>query len=280
MAARLALILLAAWALLGGCAQAQQYQRLRVLSFALTSDTAAPQLEQPFHVTLTIRVAQRVADIDNVFLPSFDGAEDLGDLRAVAQGPHGTTYRETLTLVAHTRGILTISPAYLDAVDARDGKAKRFVSNSLRLPVGGGPVTAVWDDLRTAAFVAIDLVLLAALVFVLAAIFWRRRRPAAAPPAYRPPDPAPPPRVPEDGLATALDRLRRRRDRGAVFGVRAALWRTVGAREGETLGDALARPKAAQAEIRRMLLVVERAAFIEDARLHEAIEEVLCSRQS
>jgi len=267
--------------LLAGFAQAQQYQRLHVRSFTLSSDTAHPQLEQPFHVTLTIRVAEKVADISNVFLPSFTGAEELGDLRQTSQDRNGTTYRETLTLVAHTRGILTVSQAYLDAIDARDGKPKRFLSNSLELPVGGGPVlTGVWQALRTVLIVVIELVLVAAGIFVVVVIFWRRRAAIIVqPPVVPPPVPGRVLAAPKDEVEDAWQHLRAHRDRAAVLALRAALWHRIGADMGETLGDALRRPAAAQTQTRRLLLAVERAAFIEQARLDEAIEEVLCSQR-
>jgi len=280
MAARFGLALLALCALLCAAAAAQQYQRLHVRSFTLTTDNASPQLEQPFHVTLTIHVTERLATLENVFLPAFDGAEELGDVRQVAQSSAGTTYRETLTLVAHTRGMLAITPAYLDAVDARDGKAKRFISNPLRIPVGGGPISAVWGVLRTIAFVAIDLLLLAALVFVVAVMFWRRRRAVTVEPAVYTPQPPPvEPPPPSDDVGDAFAQLRQRRDRGSVIRLRTALWHAAGANAGETLSDVLRRPAAADDRMRRLLMTVERAAFIEHARLHEAIEEVLCSPQ-
>jgi hypothetical protein len=277
MAARLGLIF-ALCALLAGAAQAQQYQRLHVRSFTLTSDAANPQLEQPFHVTLTIRVAEKVARLQNVFLPTFYGAEELGDVSQTAQSAAGTTYRETLTLVAHERGPLAISSAYLDAIDARDGKAKRFISNSLRLTVGAGPVSTFWDALRTAGAVAIDLLLVAAVIFVVAAIFWRRRS-AAAPqvPEPAPFTPAPPPEPPVNEIDDAFDRLRRSRDRASVLQLRSALWHAAGGSMGETLSDVLRRPAASDERLRRLLMIVERAAFIEAGRLDEAIEEVLCN---
>lgn len=283
MAARLGLAFVTALLLLAGTAQAQQYQRLHVRSFTLSTDSAQPQLEQPFHVSVTIRVAENVPHIDNVYLPTFFGAEELGDEQQNTHGPAGTTYRETLTLVAHTRGMLSISSAYLDAVDARDGKPKRFISNSLRIPVGGGPISAVWDTLRTILYVVIDLVVIAAAIFVVAVIFWRRRgRPVAAPP---PPPPAPQTAAaerrnnPAAELAAAFTQLRERRDRGAVLILRSELWRAAGASMGETLSDVLRRPAAGDERLRRLLMIVERAAFIEQARLNQAIDDVLSERE-
>lgn len=280
MAARLGVALAAFWLLLCAGALAQQYQRLHVRSFTLSSDTASPQLEQPFHVTLTIRVAENVSQLSNVFLPTFFGAEELGDVQQIVHGSGGTTYRETLTLVAHTRGTLTVTSAYLDAIDARDGKPKRFISNSLRLPVGGGPISSVWGILRMLVLVAIYIVLIAAALFVLWAIFRRRSVPAAPPaPPVAPQPPPPPPQPPRDEIGDALRALRERRDRASVIQLRAALWHAAGASSGETLSDVLARPVARGENLRRLLMTVERATFIEQARLDDAIEEVLCNPQ-
>lgn len=278
MASRLG-VALAAFLLLAGTAQAQQYQRLHVRSFTLSSDTARPQLEQPFHVTLTIRVSENLAQLENVFLPTFFGAEELGDEQQITHGPGGTTYRETLTLVGHARGMLSVSPAYLDAIDARDGKAKRFVSNALQLPIGGGPIGMLRRTLRTAALAVIEVVLVAAAVFVLIALFRRRPRRPAEPAAAAPEVPPVVVDPPKNELAGALERLRARRDRSAVMSVRAALWHLAGATSGETLSDVLRRPAATDVHLRRLLLIVERAAFIEHARLNGAIDEVLSERE-
>lgn len=283
MAARLGLALVLALLLLPGVSSAQQYQRLHVRSFTLRSDTSNPQLEQPFHVSVTIRVAERVARLENVYLPTFFGAEELGDEQQISSGHDGTTYRETLTLVAHARGMLTISSAYLDAIDARDGKPKRFISNSLRIPVGGGPVNAVWDTLRAVAFVVMDVLIVGAAVFVVAVIFWRRRaRPSPVPPPAPPPPPLPEIQElpdPARELASAFALLRQRRDRAAVLVLRNALWHAAGASSGETLSDVLRRPPATDEHLRRLLMIVERAAFIEQARLEGAIDDVLSERE-
>jgi hypothetical protein len=281
MAARLGVALVLTL-LCASVAQAQQYQRLHVRSFTLSSDIARPNLEQPFHVTLAIHVSENVPHLENVFLPTFFGAEELGDEQQTTRGSRGTTYRETLTLVAHERGDLSISPAYLDAIDARDGKPKRFISNGLTLAVGGGAVSAVWSTLRAIVIVLIDVLLIAAALFVLAVLFWRRRRTAVV---VQPPAPLavePPPvaaQQPRHEVAEALAQLRERRDRASVLNLRAALWHEAGASTGETLSDVLRRPRAGDANLRRLLMVVERAAFIEQERLSAAIDEVLSERE-
>ena len=262
-------------------AQAQQYQRLHVRSLTLTSDSAHPQIEQPFHVTLTIRVAEKQFNDDNVYLPSFDGAEELGDLRDVSHDAKGTTYRETLTLVAHAQGTLTVSNAYLDAIDARDGKPKRFISNSLTLPVGGGAIAGTWRVLWTVLLVGIEVLLVAAAVFVLAVLFWRRRKTEPLNDVmvrYRTtPSLVEGPHEASDELEQAWQRLGTERDRASVLHLRGVLWARAGADPGATLNDVLRRSATGDGDLRRLLTLVERAAFVEEARLDRAIEEVLCS---
>ncbi len=281
MASRFSIALfILVFAVLGVAAQAQQLARLHVLSFTLTTDTPRPKVEVPFNVTLTIRVRENVGGtLDNVILPSFTGAEELGDERVFSSGPAGTVYRETLRLVAHARGPLTIGSAYFDAIDARDGKPKRFISNDLHLQVEGGPALDVWEPLRVAGRALIELLLLAAAIFVVVAMF--RRRPAPRAEAQLPaPVPAPkPPASPEDVLQQRIEELRIRRDRQGVLAVRAALWNTLGSNGGETLADVLRRPMAHDPRIKSFLLRVERATFIEDARLSEAVDDVLAERE-
>ncbi|MGA7094228.1 MAG: hypothetical protein WBX23_09360, partial [Candidatus Cybelea sp.] len=119
-------------------AGAQSLQRLTVESFVLSSDTAAPKIDTPFHLTVTLRVRERVARIDNLDLPILAQLELLGDERETASGPRGTLYRESITVVAHDGGALTIAPATFQAIDARDGKPKQWFTNELRLRVMGG----------------------------------------------------------------------------------------------------------------------------------------------
>ncbi|HEY9180173.1 MAG TPA: hypothetical protein VIO32_05605 [Candidatus Baltobacteraceae bacterium] len=277
MAARLGVTGAVFWLLLMGIVHAQQYQHLHVLGFTLSSDDAHPRIETPFHVSLTIRVAEKQFNGDNVFLPSFEGAEELGDLRQVLHDARGTTYRETLTLVAHARGSLHVSEAYLDAIDARDGKPKRFLSNSLTLPVGGGPVTRAWNLFRTLLLVVIAFVLFAAAVAAIALVQASRRK---LPPirAAEPPAAVVAGRQ-RDEVEEAFTQLRHARNRRAVLALRSALWLRAGADPGATLNDVLVRTSAHRLALRHVLVAVERAAFVEDARLNDAIEEILCSPQ-
>ena len=253
-------------------------QQLHVKSFTLTSDTAHPKLNEPFSVTVTINVAENVATLENVYLPTFIGPEELGDERQYAHGPSGTIYRETMTLEAHAAGPLEITSAYLDAVDARDGKPKRFISNSLHLRVGGAPLDLLAPVRALLKFV-LELVLLAAAVFVLFSVFRRRGMAAPVQPVAHP-QPAPAPIVsPGMRLDAALKDLERLRTRSALLRVRDALWQLAGAGTGETLNDVLVRPQAKDPALQRMLVLVERAAFVEDAQFDGAVADVLAYRE-
>lgn len=259
---------------------AQQLAHLHVQSMTLSSDASRPEVGVPFDLILTIRVRENVASLQNVVLPSFSGPEELGDERVVSHGAAGTVYRETLRLVAHSRGDLAIGPAYLDAIDARDGKAKRFLSNSLTLRVDGGALLSPWSGIRAAAKAIGELLLIVATLAALALLFRRRPRTMPAQPHANiaPASPAPP--VPlELRLNAALERLSAHPTREALRAVRALLWEYAGAPAGGTLADALTASKAAPAHVRAMLAAVERATFVEDWQFGDAVERVLQLRE-
>ncbi|MGH8163681.1 MAG: hypothetical protein ACREP1_05025, partial [Rhodanobacteraceae bacterium] len=146
-------------------ASALQLQRLHVTTFTLTADVSRAQLERPFHLTVAIHVSEDVAQLQNVELPDFFGAEELGDEHHTIAGPGGTDYREVLTLVAHQSGTLHFTPATLAAIDARDGMPKRFLSNALTLAVGGG-VAGLQNTASRAGAVILRLILLGIVIAV------------------------------------------------------------------------------------------------------------------
>lgn len=240
-------------------------------SFTLTCDTPRPRAGVPFNVTLSIRVDENVAELPDVYLPSFFGPQELGDERQIQHGKAGTLYRETLRLVTYANGPVHIGSAYLDAIDARDGKPKRFISNMLDLRAGPSPAIGAARTFFEAAA--------AVLAALLAALFaWRlRRKPRMDAPA---PAQLPQPKPVVNGVAQAMMQLRERRDRRAVLELRAALWAAAGARDGETLQDVLARLRTVDAGVRRMLMLVEEAAFTEEARLEAAVARVLQMEES
>lgn len=277
-----ALALFAAFLASATSAPAQGLARLTVQSFTLASDTNAPRMDLPFHLIVTLRVRERLSQIANLNLPILAQLELLGDERETVSGPRGTQYRETITVVAHQAGAIAIAPATLQAIDARDGKPKQWYTNGLTLHVAGAAPHVLRNALQVLRGVAralfwVLLWLLGIGVIMLFAvlIFRRRQRPAVA--TYVPPPAPPPPPIvarsrrqqAEDALAV----LRTERSRPAAVAVRAAIWRMVGASDGETLGDVLRRPDSHEEMMPQLLVALERSAFTYDDDLLPAIED-------
>lgn len=243
----------------------------------MSADAAHPMAEQPFHLVIDVRVAQRVSSLYGVVLPMFGPLEILGDEKQLLAGPGGTEYRETISVVSHQSGAVAIAPAYLDAVDARDGKAKRFLSNALTLHIGGAAAASLTPLLRTSAEIAAGL----AVVLLMAWGVLRFRRPSYAivPPVEEAPPTAPPPVEPpandEHPYANALADLRADPSRACARRVRERIWRHVGASQFDTLADVLRRPAAHDAAVRAVLRALERAAFTHDADLRSALDDAI-----
>lgn len=268
-------------------AGAQSLQRLTVQSFVLGVDTTVPRVDVPFHLVLTLRVRQRVGQIENLNLPILAQLELLGDERETTSGPQGTEYRETITVVAHDPGSVTLGSATLQAVDARDGKAKQWFTNGLTLHVGGAGSRALRNAGRAAAadavavlwfllWLVVWLVGIGCIVVVALLLFRGRRRVVPAIPAQPMPAPAPPPRTRRQQIEDAFAVLSAERTRAAAIRVRMAIWRMVGASDGETLGDVLRTIDSHDEETRRLLISLERSAFTYDADLEAAIDDA-CS---
>ncbi|MGB8907911.1 MAG: hypothetical protein WCC84_04130 [Candidatus Cybelea sp.] len=263
-------------------AGAQSLQRLAVESFVLSSDTASPRVGTPFHLTVTLRVRERVARIDNLNLPILAQLELLGDERETASGPRGTLYRESITVVAHEGGALAIAPATLQAIDARDGKPKQWFTNELRLrvigapgqPLGGGPgalLAATLAALRLFLWVSVLVLGLGCAAAVVVLLF--RRRPVARPVPVPPPAPVQRTRSRREEAEAALVALRAQQSRSTAVAVRAAIWRMAGASDGETLNDVLRRADPHDTTMRDLLTALERSAFTYDGDLHAAIDD-------
>lgn len=261
-------------------ARAQALQRLTVLSFALASDVGRPQVDVPFHLVVSLRVRERVGEIDNLELPMLAALELLGDERTLQSGPKGTAYTETIAVVAHRSGDITIAPAILQAVDAHDRRPKQYYSNGLTLHVAAAPGQALAGGAQAASsalwfFVQLTIWILGGLCVMALVVLLFRRRPA--PLAVVPPAPLEtiqtlPVRSSRDELRDALTVLRAERSRDVAVRVRALVWRMAGAGEGETLTDVLHRPASAPPATRELLRSLERAAFTYDADLPAAID--------
>jgi len=252
---------------------AQALQRLTVLSFDLGADTTTPHIDVPFHLMLTLRVRERVSQIANLDLPGLSQLELLGDERETTTTAQGTQYRETVTVVARDGGTVTISPATLQAIDAHDGKPKQWFSNGLTLHIAGAASRAMGNAARNVGAALLWLAGIACLVAVVALLARRRRR-APPPPVVAPPSTPPVVfRTPAQRAQDALAVLRAERSRSAAIAVRAAMWRMVGASDGETLADVLRRTDAHDRITRELLVALERSAFTYEQDLHGAIED-------
>jgi hypothetical protein len=284
LAARIALAV-AALTAIPSALQAQNLQRLTVESFVLSADTVAPQIDVPFHLIVTLRVSERVSEIDNLELPMLAQLELLGDERHTVVGPRGTQYREIITVAAHQYGPMAIAPATLQALDARDARAKQWFTNSLDLDVGASRVRIISSFtavLVRALSIVAGVIALAILVgAVLLAVRLGRPRPRVVTPVVAQ-QPAPGPvlggvELRRQRVQDALLVLRAERSRAAAVRVRGAFWRLIGASEGETLGDVLRRPASGEPGIRDVLIALERSAFTYDEDLPAAIDDTCAS---
>ena len=256
---------------------AQSLQRLTVTQLTLSADTTTPRIEVPFHLIVTAHVRERISELDNLDLPILAELELLGDEHVLVTQNGGTTYRETITVVAHHSGAITIAPVTLDATDARSSKNFRYSSNSLTLHVQG-PAAAIaaasdaWQGLRSLLAALLRLVLIIAGfagIVVLAAALIRRRRPAAPVVTLAPPVPVE--RDPRAQLREALAALQQDSTRAGAIRARHIARRMVGATDAETLADVLRRPRASDPQLRDLLRALERAGFTHDADLTAAV---------
>jgi hypothetical protein len=267
-----------------GTGRGQTLQRLTVQAFVLSADTMQPQVDVPFHVVVTLHVRERVGQIINLQLPMLAQLELLGDERQTLTDPRGTQYREVVTVVVHDAGRFTIAPATLQAIDARDGKPKQWFTNDLPLSVRAS-ATRVASGVAAGLLVHVARILAALIWFALLvgaallAIFLLRRRAPLAPVRAPVAEPVSYQRAPSESerrrhqIEDALLVLRAERTRSAAVRVRAAVWRIIGAPEGETLGDVLRRPGCGEGPLRDLLVALERSAFTYDEDLAAAVDD-------
>lgn len=262
----------------GGALRAQSLQRLTVESFVLSADTTRPRVDVPFHLIVALHVRERVGEIANLELPMLAQLELQGDEREMTTDSRGTQYRETITVVAHSAGAIVIAPATLQAVDARDGRPKQWFTNDLRLVAGVSPEQVISQGsailLRVASVLGGLLALAIVAGALVLAIRLGRPKPATVIPAASVPvAPAAIERTTRQRVDDAIVVLRAEHSRAAAVRVRSVIWRTIGASDGETLGDVLRRPAANDPPLRDALISLERSAFTYDDDLGGAIDD-------
>jgi len=283
-------LLAAALVFLAQPADAQMLERLHVREFTLSSDLKNPRVGDTFKLIITIKVAEQLAEINNLTLPDLSGFDAVGDERRCTATPAGSECTETVLLTPATPGDRTIGSATLDARDANaKDRPSRFATNTLLLHVepapappafNGFPATItglLWSTLRS-------FLILVALAAGLWFLLWRLTRPRKPKPARAPVplvDPIPPNARPQPfdfdtEFAALVESLRKEPTRTRAFAVRDALRWWLGAREDETTGDLAAR-HANDGALPRVdaLRAVERAAFCEDPRVEHYVQEAL-----
>lgn len=264
-------------------AGAEQLAHLNVTSFTMQSDTPHPQVEVPFHIVFSIHVAQNVGQLQNIVLPAFGPLEIGGDEQHLSGTSGGSDYREIVTVVAHQTGHISIAAAYMDAIDARDGKPKRFLSttpsgkDTIELDVVGGALEPITPDSGPALLRGVMRALsflggLIIIVLLAATVLWLRR-PALPQPKDETREPEPVAvQSPKRSLADVARELRITPTRERAVGARAELWRSIGAPEGATLNDVLAKTPTRDTQLSALLRASERAAFTHDVDLSAAID--------
>ncbi|MDQ2908002.1 MAG: BatD family protein [Candidatus Eremiobacteraeota bacterium] len=260
-------------------AGAQNLRTLHVRDFAMSVDRAVVPVGEVFHLTIRARVAEPVGSLDEIALPNLAAFEELGDERRCATASAATECSETLTLEALTAGDVTIAPASLDAVDGRNGRPSRFITNTVALRIVGTRLgTALQASfgraIRLTARIAILVALLAAATLAFA---WIRLRSERKRPSVAPPLPSAPNAPHEDfgvRLRELVQALTREPTRARAVALRAALRENAGAREDETLAD-LRQRGALDGTSGAALAAVERASFCEDDKVADAAREAL-----
>jgi hypothetical protein len=251
-------------------ASAQTLARLHVRAFTMSVEPATLRVGETLTLRITARLDENVLQLDNVTLPDLAGFESLGDERRCGTSGHGSVCVETMTLTPTEPGDRTIAPATLEATDGRTGKPSRFATNSVVVHVTPLPQTGGF-----ALWLLESLGILAVVAIAGYALLWgfRRREPPqdeALQPERKPA------MVPLDRLAQLLASLRDEPSRARALAVREELRRRADAREGETLGDLLARGAAGKdGALAEALRAVEPAVFVDEPYVAEEVRRAL-----
>jgi hypothetical protein len=267
-----------------GTANAQQTPVFHVRYFAMRADRAQVRVGDSFHLTIELRVDETTTHCDAINPPDFYGFDSLGAEQHISTRPAGTTCIEIITLSPIASGEHIIPPATIDAIDGATRTPSRFSTNTVS-------INALHATLHTATIVRNTVIqMFKALVVLLLALalirtaYWALARmlPGFAavrriPHANNTADAAQPAPIDErERLRTIVEVLAAQPTRRNVLAVRMILRTMVHARDDEVFGELLARVTAGvDPALLEVMRVIERAAFIDDEHLPEAVRDAV-----
>ncbi len=255
--------------------QAQSGLRvLHVEALDMRADQSQVRVGEMFRVVIRVHVRENVSALDELIVPDVGTMQLFGDERRTTHGAGGTDVVETLTLEPTAGGRYTFAPAYLDAIDPRDLRPKRFSADRAITVVVTVPTPAArvdgWDVGRSLATLVVVLVVIVTVALALLGrirarpegslvvdvILCLSKGPAAPPPLSL--------STPRESVSEALRAYRRSPSSIMLEKLRAALFGAAGAAPGATLRDAL---RSGDPALHDALHAAEGAAFApKDAR--------------
>jgi hypothetical protein len=255
-------------------AGAQDLPRLHITALGLHADRPTVAAGDTYHITVHVHIAERRDRLDELQLPTFTNATDLGDeRRRVATPGGGTDFYEIMTVSSPDPGTASFSPAYIDAIDPATGHGLRYSSRPLSVRVvaavpSAAPTPAIERVTDGAKRLVRDLLIfggigVAVVVLLIVVVLRRSRRARPAPP------PRPRPRVtvvhdvpsPAAALRDAVAAFRVHEDDATLDALRNVLFVRAGASPGATLADALAALGARDPDLAHAMAIAERVRF-------------------
>lgn len=253
----------------------------------MRADRAQVRVGESFHLTIELRTEESATNCNSVTLPDFFGLDSLGDERRSYTGARGADCTEVVTLSPTTPGDRTIAPATLDAIDTLTSRPSRFSTNTVTIKVLHAPLRTETIVRNTVVQTLKALVIAVLGIAVLLVGYWALRRvlPGFAP--VRRIDDAsgqsegasPAPAAPVDEAErwrAVIALLSTQPTRQNVLAVRAILRDLARARDDEAFGELLARVTSrTDPSMLDVMRAIERAAFIDDEHLGEAVRDAL-----
>jgi len=250
----------------------------------MRADRAQVRIGEAFHLQVTLRVDETISQCDDIVLPTLFGFDALGDERRTYTRPAGTECSEIVTLNPTIAGSRTIAPATLEAIDPNTSMPSRFSTNTVTIRVLHAPLSTVMIMRNTFLQMLKAIVIIVLSTTVLWLAYWVLRRTL---PGFGHVQRIVSAEVPGDARTlTPIDEAERWRTiiahlsaeptRGNVIAIRMILRDRVQARDDEVFGELLARiASATDPLLLDAMRAVERAAFIDEINLPDAIREVI-----